>query len=124
MVVVLSTDPELTAVPPVTQLSVALGPHRKKDRVPLQVAAPPTVRLPESLTETEPVPIDRPPPGIEPPLLSLAVVVSPEVQLPKFPSTKLLRVALVEVDDRLSASELAKHSVARPGNSERLMPPS
>jgi hypothetical protein len=71
----------------------------------------------ESLVETEPVPIEAEPAG-------LAVVVILEVQLPKPPRTKLFRTALVDVDERLSASVLAKHSPARPGNNERLMPPS
>src|SRR5439155_10844215 len=123
MVVELLTGPELIEVPPLTQLSVSLGPHRKKDSVPFQVEMPLTVRLAESLTETEPVPIERPPAGIVPPLPSLAVVTRPDSHLPKELTTKSLSVAVVEVEERVSATMLEKHSPARP-RVDRLMPAS
>src|SRR5258706_2328116 len=123
MVVVLLTPCEPIAVPPVAHVP-ALGPQREKDTVPLQIKAPPTVTVAESVAETDPAPMERPPAGIGLPLPSFAVVTIEEEQVPKLPSTKLLSTALVEVDERLSARVLAKHSCARPGNSERLMPPS
>ena len=45
--------------PPVSQVPVAIGPHRKKCSVPLHVSVPSTVRSAESVTSTpaSPVPI-------------------------------------------------------------------
>src|SRR2546428_557839 len=50
-----------------------MGPQRKNERVPLQVVVPVIVTVAESLTDTEPVPIERGP-VIELPLPSFAVV--------------------------------------------------
>ena len=109
---------------PVGQV-VALGPQRKNDTLPLQVVAPPTVIVAESLTDTEPVPMESPPDGIGLPFPSFAVVAIDEVQPPKVASTKSFSVAVVDVEERVSADTVAKHSLATPpGSSDRLMPPS
>jgi len=115
-------------VPPPVQaekgLPSAVGPQRKNVRVPVQVDAPVMVRVvASSFTETEPVPIDRPPAGMLAPAASLGVVVSPDVQLPKRARMKSFRVAVVEVDERVSAPTVEKHSPERP-ISDRLMPAS
>ena len=106
-----------------SQVPVGIGPQRKKDTDPLQVEMPLTVSVAESLTETEPVPIDRPPPGIGFPFPSLAMVAMPDSHLPKELTTKSLSVAVVEVEERVSATMLEKHSPARP-RVDRLMPAS
>src|SRR6266571_7748605 len=109
------------AVP--SHVPVAIGPHRKNARVPLQVVAPLIDSVAVSLTETEPVPMESPPPGIGLPFPSFAVVAMDDVQLPKVVSTKSFRVAVVEVEERVSAATDAKHSLAiPPGRSDRLMP--
>src|SRR2546427_2160832 len=108
---------EPMGVPPVAQLP-AFGPQRENWTLPVQFAAPPTVTVAESLTgETKPVPMETDPVGLE-------VVVIDEEQLPKVARTKLFNTADVEVDDRLSARVVAKHSLASPGKLERSMPPS
>ncbi len=71
----------------------------------------------ESVTVTEPVPMGTTPVGFE-------EVTILEVQLPKFSSTKLFSTALVEVDERLSARLVAKHSFASPAKFVKSMPPS
>ena len=54
-----------------------------------------------------------------------ACVFSAALQLPKLVSTKSFNVAVVDVEERVSDSRLAKHSLAMPaGRSDRLMPPS
>ena len=109
-------------VPPVVH-SVEAGPQRKNETLPVHVDAPSTVMVAASLTETEPVPMESPPGGIVPPLPSFAVVVILELQLPKPARTKSFRTAVVEVEERVSALTLEKHSLPRP-RSERLIPPS
>ena len=51
------------------------------------------------------------------------VVVSVAVQLANCPITKSFSVAVVEVEERVSAAMLEKHSSPRP-SSDRLTPPS
>src|SRR5262249_44279014 len=100
------------------------GPHRLNATFPAQLAAPVTVTVAWSWTSTEPVPMEIEAFVISVPLESCGWVVVAEPQAPKLPSTKLFKTALVEVEARDSASVLAKHSPASPGNAERLMPPS
>src|SRR5207244_523807 len=104
-------------VPPVEQSGFeALGPHRKNVTVPVGSAAlvpPDTVNVAVSWTAV---------PGRTVPLLD-AWVVMLAWHCAKFPSTKSFSVAVVEVDDRVSAAKLEKHSPASP-IVERLMPAS
>src|SRR5947207_11043115 len=90
--------PPLGQRPPVR----SAGPQRKNVNVPLQVAVPATTSCAESLTETDPPSIDRPPAAMALPEPSLGVVVNPAVQLPKPPRMKSFRTAEVEVDERVS----------------------
>src|SRR5260370_16855450 len=113
MEVALLTDCELIAVPPVAHVP-ALGPQREKATVPFQINAPSTFTVAESVADTVPAPMDRPPPGIGLPFPSLAVVTMEEEQLPKLPRTKLFSPALVAAPDRLSARFLPKHSCPTP----------
>ena len=77
------------ATPPLLQVPLAIGPHREKARVPLQLEVPVTVRLAESLTCTEPVPIDRPEAGtVVVPSLSTGVVTTVAPQEPNRPSAR------------------------------------
>src|SRR6266508_2936837 len=78
--------------------------QRKNFSVPLQFAAPLIAKSAESFTDTEPVPIDKPPAGMSSP-------------------PPVFGVEVVEVDERVSEATLAKHSLPRPSK-ERLMPPS
>src|SRR6266511_557315 len=97
--------------------------QRKNFSVPLQFAAPLIAKSAESFTDTEPVPIDKPPAGMSSPPPVFGVVVSPDTQWPKFPRTKSFSVEVVEVDDRDSEPTLATPPLSRPSK-ERLMPPS
>src|SRR4051812_17228420 len=101
-----------TWVPPLPQrplLSRAAGPQRKNWSVPVQFCAPVMVRLAESWTD---VPGVRLPPGV-------GVVTRPLSHLPNPPRTKSFKVAVVEVDERVSDATLEKHSPPRP-SSDRL----
>src|SRR5205814_4046507 len=69
-----------------------------------------------SLTETDPLPIDVAP-------VTLDRVVTELPHLPNWPSTKSFSVAVVDVDDRVSAATDAKHLSPRP-RADRLIPPS
>ena len=85
--------------------------------MPAQVETPLTVTVAESLTETDPVPIE-----VEPPV-TLCCVVKLLVQLPSWPRVKSFRVAVVDVDARVSAATDEKHRSPRP-SAVRLTPPS
>ena len=94
-------------VPPLVHKPVSLGPQRKNDTLPVgmggfAVPAPSTVA--KSVTGV--------PRATIPPAPALGVVVSVAVQLANCPSTKSLRVADVDVDERVSAETLEKHSSA------------
>src|SRR5512132_1933565 len=93
-----------------------IGPRRWNCTVPDQVVTPVTVTVAESLTETEPVPIE-----VDPVMLECVSSVAPQV--PKVPRTKSFSVAVVEVDERVSDATLAKHRSPRP-SAVRLTPPS
>src|SRR5258708_17025678 len=108
MEVALLTDCELIAVPPVAHVP-ALGPQREKATVPFQINAPSTFTVAESVADTVPAPMDRPPPGIGLPFPSLAVVTMEEEQLPKLPRPTLLSTAPDEADQQLSARVQAQH---------------
>src|SRR5215217_290095 len=110
-------------VPPESHVAGASTLQRKNFSVPVQLLAPTTLRTAASVTDTEPVPIERPPPGMSAPAPVFGVVVRPDWQLPKLPSTKSLSVAVSDCEDRVSASTLAKHSLPSP-RSDRLMPAS
>jgi len=115
-------------VPPLAQLLVevrARGPQRKNATDPPKFVAPPTVTTAWSLTLTDPVPMDRPAGGIRPPVPVCGVVTVPEVHEPNPPRTKSLRVAVGEVEERVSDAKLAKHSPPRlMFEALRLTPPS
>src|SRR6266849_10776315 len=109
-------------LPPLTQLVAGLK-QSENWTVPPKLEIPVTVIVAESVSlseEGETAAVV----GICLAPLWLGVVTVFEPQAPKFSRTKLFSVALVEVDERLSASVLAKHSFASAGNAERLMPPS
>jgi hypothetical protein len=111
-------------VPPLTQLIAGLK-QSENWTVPPKIEAPVTVIVAVSLSlSEEALGEDTAVVGIGFVPLWLGVVTVLDLQPPKPPRTKLFRTALVDVDERLSASVLAKHSPARPGKSERLMPPS
>src|SRR6266853_4980277 len=113
-------------VPPLLQdgwAARSAGPQRKNATEPVQIDTPFTVTAARSCTCSEPVPIETEACVMSLPVESCGVVFTPDWQLPSCPRTKLLSTALVEVDERLSASVLAKHSFPRP-KFERSMPPS
>ena len=111
-------------VPSLTQLTAGLK-QSENWTVPPKVEIPGTVTVAESVSlSEEALGAEAAVVGICVAPLWLGVVTVLEPQEPKFSRTKLFSVALVEVDERLSASVLAKHSFASPGNAERLMPPS
>src|SRR5262249_29112817 len=93
-----------------------IGPRRWNCTVPVQVAVPVTVTVAESLTGNDPVPI-----GVEPVTLDCVVTLLP--QGAKAPRMKSFRVAVVDVDERVSEATDAKHRLASP-RAERLTPPS
>src|SRR5262245_56432652 len=93
-----------------------IGPRRWNCTVPFQVVTPVTVTVAESLTETDPVPIDVDP-------VMLECVVSSAPQPPKVPRMKSFSVAVVDVDDRVSDDTVAKHLSPSP-SAVRLTPPS
>jgi hypothetical protein len=102
-------------VPPVAQSPPAATPeHRKNVTVPVGSCAGllPTI-VAVSVTDV---------PGATVPVLD-AVVVIVAVQLPNWPRTKSFRVAVVDVDDRVSDATLEKHSSPSP-RADRLTPPS
>jgi hypothetical protein len=83
-----------------------------------------TVRSAESLTWIEPaVVIEIPVAGMLAPVLSFGVVTRVVSQWPKSPRTKSLRVAVVDVDERVSEATEAKHSPPRLSRL-RVRPPS
>src|SRR5262245_8137786 len=98
-----------TAVPPVVQVPLAIGPQRWNESVPLKLPVPPTSRSALSVTCTEPDPIETS--GI--PLLLLSdrsapaafpgVVVRPELQDSNFPSRKSFSCAPIDGEERVSA---------------------
>ena len=111
-------------VPSLTQLTAGLK-QSENWTVPPKLEIPVTVIVAESVSLSEDaLGAEAAVVGICLAPLWLGVVTVFEPQAPKFSRTKLFSTALVEVDERLSASVLAKHSAASPGNAERLMPPS
>jgi hypothetical protein len=113
-------------VPSLTQLTAGLK-QSENWTVPPKLEIPVTVMVAESVSLSEEAPgkgKDAAVVGICLDPIWLGVVTVFEPQAPKFCRTKLFSVASVEVDERLSASVLAKHSFASAGNDERLMPPS
>src|SRR5438128_533939 len=110
-----ATGLPVTAVPPVSQVPVAIGPHRKNVTVPLGVLEgwlPTTVAV--SWTAV---------PGVTGPAFDTWVDMV-ATQLPKLPRTKSFSVAVVDVEERVSARKLAKHSLAILGSKDRLIPAS
>ena len=86
-----------------SQAPVAMGPQRKNVTVPLGVIEgrfPTTVAV--SWTGV---------PGVSGPAFDTWVDIV-ATQLPKLPRTKSFSVAVVEVEERVSARKLAKHSFA------------
>src|SRR5438128_10143364 len=90
-----------------------MGPQRKNERVPLQVVVPVIATVAESLTDTEPVPIERGP-VIGLPLPSFGVVSTVLSHLPNCPRTKSLSVALPDCEDRVLSRKLRKQAPAKP----------
>ena len=99
-----------------TSIADPIGPRRWNCTVPFQVVTPGTVTVAESLTETDPVPIEVDP-------VTLDCVVTPLPHVPKPPRMKSFSVAVVDVDDRVSDATDAKHLSPRP-SAVRLTPPS
>src|SRR5262249_32742592 len=93
-----------------------IGPRRWNCTVPPQTGVPVTATVAESVTGTDPVPID-----VDPVMLECVVVLLPHDA--NWPSTKSLSVAVVDVDERVSDATEAKQRLARP-STERLTPPS
>jgi hypothetical protein len=89
-----------------------IGPRRWNCTVPDQVEMPVTATVAESLTETDPVPIEVVP-------VTLDCVVTELPHVPKPPRTKSFSVAVVDVDERVSDATEAKHRSPRP-SSDRL----
>src|SRR2546425_9669819 len=102
-------------VPPVLQVPVAIGPQRKKSTVPLHVETPVTVSVAESVTETEPVPIEN--------ALPDGVVTIWDPHWPKRPRTKSLSVASPDCEDRVLRRKLRKQAPPKP-SPVRSRPPS
>ena len=100
-----------------TSFAAPIGPRRWNCTVPLQVVTPVTVTVAESLTETDPVPIEVVPPE------TLCCVVTDEPQVPKPPRMKSFSVAVVDVDDLVSDDTDEKHLSPSP-SAVRLTPPS
>ncbi|WP_235506505.1 hypothetical protein, partial [Terrabacter sp. Root181] len=98
------------AVPPVVQSAVesaALGPQRKKDTLPVGVGGEDVPCPWTTARSVTAVPGRTAVPTVVPPL---GVVVSEALQRANWPRTKSLRVAVVDVEDRVSAVKLEKHS--------------
>src|SRR5438067_1918725 len=98
-----------------SQAPVAMGPQRKNVTFPLGVFEgwlPLTVAV--SWTGV---------PGVTGPGLDTWVDIV-ATQLPKLPRTKSFSVAVVDVEERVSARKLAKHSLAILGSRDRLTPAS
>src|SRR3989475_7848386 len=98
-----------------SQAPVAMGPQRKNVTVPLGVIEgrfPTTVAV--SWTGV---------PGVSGPAFDTWVDIV-ATQLPKLPRTKSFSVAVVDVEERVSARKLAKHSLAILGSRDRLTPAS
>src|SRR3989442_1934152 len=98
-----------------SQAPVAMGPHRKNVTVPLGVIEgrlPTTVAVPCTAVR-----------GVSGPALDTWVVIV-GTKFPKLPRTKSFSVAVVDVEERVSARKLAKHSLATLGSRDRLIPAS
>ena len=100
---------EVSSAPP-------MGPRRLNCTVPFQVETPVTLTVAESLTETDPLPID-----VLPVMLDCVVVLLPH--WPNWPRMKSFSVAVVDVDDRVSDATDAKHLSPKP-MADRFKPPS
>src|SRR5262249_38921651 len=93
-----------------------IGPRRWNCTVPRQVDTPVTVTVAESLTETDPVPME-----VVPVMLDCVVTLLPHAA--NWPRVKSFSVAVVDVDERVSDATDAKQVLLRP-RTDRLTPPS
>src|SRR5437763_2464570 len=117
-----------TGVPPVAHVCTmavgSIGPQMWNDSVPSQVWIPLTVRCAESVASTvPPTPSTSPSVGMASPFPSFGVVTTVEPHCPSWPRTKSLRVAVGDVDERVSDMTLEKHSFPSP-REVRFTPPS
>src|SRR5438874_2173607 len=98
-----------------SQAPVAMGPQRKNVTSPLGVSEG---RLPMTVAVSWTAV-----PGVTGPAFDTCVVIV-ATQLPKLPRTKSFSSAVVDVEERVSARKLAKHSFATLGSRDRLIPAS